>query len=150
MGTVIRRSASPASLYRYQQLSNRTADEAGPDEHGGVDRKPRSVPRSSFSGIHGAHSRRRADQRHGREVHPEASSRRSSASRHHLPPKDGISDALGLLARGSAAATDRNPVDGAASREPRTVPARNNCADFCRTSLWTPRPWQSYLAPAES
>ena len=39
-------AARSAALRRHQDLSRRAADEAGPDEHGGVDREPRAVSRS--------------------------------------------------------------------------------------------------------
>ena len=44
---------SPA-LRRHQDLPRRAADEAGPDEHGGVDREPRAVPRSQARRVRGA------------------------------------------------------------------------------------------------
>ncbi len=38
-----RRSLAPAALYRHQDLPGRTADEAGSDEYGRIDREPRAV-----------------------------------------------------------------------------------------------------------
>ena len=44
------RAGSPA-LHRPQDLPGRVVDEAGPDEHGGVDREPGAVPRSQAGRI---------------------------------------------------------------------------------------------------
>ena len=56
---------SPA-LRRHQDLSRRAADEAGPDEHGGVDREPRAVPRSQAGRVRRNASRRMEAVRAGR------------------------------------------------------------------------------------
>ena len=82
-----RSAARPHALRRHQDLPGRTADEAGPDEHGGIDREPRAVPRSQAGRV-------RRDDAHGVEalgVHDEARAarggegpaarRRSSAGR---------------------------------------------------------------------
>ena len=39
-------AARPPALRGHEDLSGRAADEAGPDEHGDLDREPRAVPRS--------------------------------------------------------------------------------------------------------
>ena len=45
--------ARPDALCRHEDVSGRTADEAGPDEHGGVNREPRAVSRSPSRGVRG-------------------------------------------------------------------------------------------------
>jgi hypothetical protein len=42
------RAARTRALHRHQDVPRGTADEAGPDEHVGVDREPRAVPRSQL------------------------------------------------------------------------------------------------------
>ena len=44
-------AARPPALRRHEDVPRRAADEAGPDEHGGVDREPRAVPRSRARGV---------------------------------------------------------------------------------------------------
>ena len=44
-------AARSAALRRHQDLPGRAADEAGPDEHGDLDREPRAVPRSQAGGV---------------------------------------------------------------------------------------------------
>ena len=46
-------AARSAALRGHEDLSRRAADEAGPDEHGGVDREPRAVSRSQARGVRG-------------------------------------------------------------------------------------------------
>ena len=50
-------AARSAALRRHQDVSRRAADEAGPDEHGGLDRKPRAVSRSQARGVRRHHAR---------------------------------------------------------------------------------------------
>ena len=45
--------ARSAALRGPQDLPGRTADEAGPDEHGGLDREPRALPGSPPRGVRG-------------------------------------------------------------------------------------------------
>ena len=51
-------AARSASLYRHQDLPRRAADEAGPDEHGDVDREPRAVSRPRAGRVRRAPARR--------------------------------------------------------------------------------------------
>ena len=56
-------TARPAALRRPEDLPGRAADEAGPDEHGGVDREPRAVPRSPAGRVRRRAARRIASSR---------------------------------------------------------------------------------------
>jgi asparagine synthase (glutamine-hydrolysing) len=51
-------AARSAALRGHQDLPRRAADEAGPDEHGALDREPRAVPRSQAGGVRGDAARR--------------------------------------------------------------------------------------------
>ena len=54
-----RRRARPHEPRRHPDLPGRAADEAGPDEHGGLDREPRAVPRPRPRGARGRACRAR-------------------------------------------------------------------------------------------
>ncbi len=51
-----RLAACPHAVRRSENLSGRAAHEAGPDEHGRFDRKPRAVSRSHVGGVRRAHA----------------------------------------------------------------------------------------------
>src|ERR1700730_14067087 len=89
-------------VHRYKDLSGRAVDEARPDEHGRIYRKPRPFSRSWAGGIHCQHTSEVFHQRNDREMHSEVLGGGSAARGNRSPPEDGISYALGLLACGTA------------------------------------------------
>ena len=94
------RPPAPAALHRHQDLSGRTADEAGPDEHGRFHRKPRALSRPSPGRVQREHTCEIRDSRNGGKVHSEVRSRGPVAQVNCASAEDGISHALGLLACG--------------------------------------------------
>ena len=64
------RHARPAALHRHQDVPRRAADEAGPDEHVGVDREPRAVSRSRARRVRGAAARSAEAARLHDQAHP--------------------------------------------------------------------------------
>ena len=87
----------PDEPRRSPDLPGRAPDEAGPDEHGGVDREPRAVPRSRAGRARGPDAGPVQDPRADRP-------RRSCARRSEIvsparssPPQDGLSGAVRAL-----------------------------------------------------
>src|SRR5262249_5447393 len=103
---------------RPEDLPGRTADEAGPDEHGDFDRKPRTVPRSRIRRVLHARARAYEAAQRGRQVHREEGDREHGAARNHLSQEDGLPHAVAPVAYGRALAPSARP----AAREGR--PAR--------------------------
>ena len=89
------------ALRRHQDVPGRAADEAGPDEHGGVDREPRALPRSQAGRV-------RRDHAGGVEalrLHDEARARarrRKTCCPHSIlrRPKMGFPVPFGIWSRG--------------------------------------------------
>ena len=92
--------ARPAALYRSQNVSGRTADEAGPDEHGGVDREPRAVPRSQARRVRGRASRANEASRIQDQVDPPRSGPRDPPGRDPHAQEDGLPGAVRRLDEG--------------------------------------------------
>ena len=81
---------SPA-LRRHQDLPGRAADEAGPDEHGGVDREPRAVPRSQAGRVRGDAARRVEAVRLDDQAHAARVDEGPAAGVDSQPAEDGVS-----------------------------------------------------------
>ena len=89
-----RDAARSSALHRHEDLSRRAADEAGPDEHGRVDREPRA--RSSIIGWSSSPPacRRAQAARPHDEMDPARVVREDPAARDSDAPEDGLPGAL--------------------------------------------------------
>ncbi len=82
--------AEQTALRRHLDVPARAADEAGPDEHGGVHREPRAVPRPSARRVHRHAARAPEAPWAHHEVHPARGDARLPARRNPFTPQDGI------------------------------------------------------------
>ncbi len=98
-------AARSAALRRHQDLPRRAADEAGPDEHGGVDREPRAVPRSQAGRVRRDAARRVEAVGLHDQAHPARVDEGAPAGVDSEPAEDGVPGAVRRLdarARGTA------------------------------------------------
>ena len=91
-------AARPHALCRSENLSGRVADEAGPDEHGDFDRKPRPLARSSVRRVRHARAGQHETARRYRQIHLQESGGRPAAARHPVSQEDGLPDASARVA----------------------------------------------------
>jgi asparagine synthase (glutamine-hydrolysing) len=90
-------AARSAALRRHQDVPRRTADEAGPDEHGDVDRKPGALPRSQARGIRRAAAGRVEALRADHQAHPARGDERACCRMHPEAPENGVPGAVRRL-----------------------------------------------------
>src|SRR6185295_9731500 len=110
-------AARPPALCGHQDLSRRAADEAGPDEHGDLDREPRAVPRPQAGRVRGDAARRLE----AVGVHDQACAARVDEGRaagvDSQPAEDGLPGAVCGLDAGPWNATARDVLLDRRSRE---------------------------------
>ena len=81
-------------LHRHQDLPRRAADEAGPDEHVGLNREPRAVPRSRARRVRRAAAGSAEAARLHDQAHPARGGSRAAARRNPHAQEDGLPRAV--------------------------------------------------------
>ena len=125
---VLRRAERPqhdarsAALRRPEDLPRRAADEAGPDEHGGVDREPRALPRSPARRVRGG----AAAAAEAARLHDQVDPARGGAARPAAEILDAPEDGLPGAVRRSGCADAWSDVARDVLLDSRAPPARHH------------------------